>query len=63
MTSILDRIKAANHAERISKANVRKGQTTAQMPVLKRIANGTIIPKRRALEKFLNEDGSSKRTA
>lgn len=46
--SVLDRIKAATRKDRVSRANKRKGQTTAQMPALKRIANGTIPPKRSA---------------
>jgi len=45
---ILDRIKAANKSDRKSKMSKRSGQTTAQMPVIKRIANGTIPPKRSA---------------
>lgn len=37
MTTILDRIRSANHVDRVSKSAKRKGQTTAQKPVVKRI--------------------------
>ncbi len=37
MTTILDRIRAANHVDRVSNASRRKGQTTARKP---RIATG-----------------------
>ena len=38
--TILDRIRAANRAERIGNNNRRKGQTTSQLPVIAGVRNG-----------------------